>query len=192
MKRDIHDIYDVILKIFNTKGENMRYRVTINTDSYKCGRCSKKNWEPGTRNDYMLAINGRTFVEKSIREVTWLLNLFQGSSFNLGEWTPENSDKVGKFGDYYGMSDRYYNWLHRKAHSVTYHDRLCGLDRTQWLSGYGFMQGAFDRQAIINELEQTGSVKVPFKLLYDIRQYDRAMDNCYMQIKAVGKIKRKE
>ena len=80
------------------------------------------------------------------------------------------------------MSDRYYNWLHRKAHSVTYHDRLCGFDRTQWLSGYGFMQGAFDRQAIIDELKQTGSVKVPFKLLYDMRQYDKAMDGCYMQI----------
>lgn len=35
-----------------------RYRFKINTDSYKCKRCSKKNWEPGTMNDYMLAIYG--------------------------------------------------------------------------------------------------------------------------------------
>ena len=33
-----------------------RYKMTINTDAYKCGRCSKKNWEAGTRNDYMIAI----------------------------------------------------------------------------------------------------------------------------------------
>lgn len=28
-----------------------RYKMAINTDTYKCGRCSKKNWEPGIRND---------------------------------------------------------------------------------------------------------------------------------------------
>lgn len=37
-----------------------RYKMIINTDTYKCKRCSKKNWEPGTLNDYMIAINGIT------------------------------------------------------------------------------------------------------------------------------------
>ena len=163
----------------------MRYRVTINNDAYKCARCSKRNWEPGTRNDYMIAINGRTFVEKSIREVRWLLDLFQGISHNNGEWTPENSDKVGKHGEYYGMSDRYYNWLHRKAHNVTYYDRLCGFNRTQWLSGYGWMQGYFDKEKVIAELIEKGSVKVFFKYLYDSRQYDSNMNGCYMLIETV-------
>ena len=36
----------------------MRYKFSINTDDYVCGKCSKKNWEAGTRNDYMLTING--------------------------------------------------------------------------------------------------------------------------------------
>ena len=35
-----------------------KYQMVINTDAYVCERCSKKNWEPGTKNDYMLAING--------------------------------------------------------------------------------------------------------------------------------------
>ena len=105
----------------------MRYRVTVNTEKYVCGRCSKKNWEAGTRNDYMLAINGRTFCENNLREVGWLLELFHGITHNHDEWTPENSEKVGKYGGYYGMSDRFYKWLHKKAHKVKYHDRLCGF-----------------------------------------------------------------
>lgn len=168
----------------------MAYRVTINTDAYKCARCSKKNWEPGTRNDYMLAINGRTFMEHSIREVRWLLDLFQGIDHNNGEWTPANADKTGKYGDYYGMSDRYYNWLHRKAHHVEYHDRLCDLTRRQVLSGYGWMQGYFDRQKVIDELLENGSVKVPFKYLYDIRQYDTNMNGCYMLIEITHRKKK--
>ena len=160
----------------------MPYRITINNDAYRCSRCSKRNWEPGTRNDYMLAINGRTFVEKNLREVSWLLDLFQGQSHNHGEWTPENSDKVGKHGDYYGMSDRFYEWLHRKAHTVTYHDRLCGFDRTQWLSGYGFMQGYLNKRKVFDELSKNGVAKVPFKWLYDSRQYDSNMNGCYMEI----------
>ncbi len=161
----------------------MPYRITINNDSYKCSRCSKKNWEPGTRNDYMLAINGRTFVENSLREVNWLLDLFQGNSFNHGEWTPENADKVGKHGEYYGMSERFYEWLHRRAHRVTYHDNLCGFDRSQWLSGYGFMQGCLNKRKYLSELMEKGMTKVPFKALYDSRQYDSHMNGCYMEIK---------
>lgn len=30
-----------------------RYKMIINTDTYKCKRCSKKNWEPGTLNDLL-------------------------------------------------------------------------------------------------------------------------------------------
>lgn len=160
----------------------MSYKIVINTDSYVCGRCSKENWEVGTRNDYMLAINGRTFCEKNLREVRWLLDLFQGISNNSAEWSPENIEKVGKYGEYYGMSDRYYEWLHRKAHTVTYRDRLCGFDRTQYLSGYGVMQGYFDRDVVLDELKKNGTVRVPFRYLYDSRQYDKDMNGCYMEI----------
>ena len=173
----------------NERGEYTmakRYRVTVNTDSYKLGRCSKKNWEAGTRNDYMLAINGRTFCENNLREVRWFLELFQGQSFCHAEWTPENADKKGKYGDYYGMSERYYKWLHKKGHIVKYHDRLCDLNRTQFLSGYGFCQGYFLREPVIDELKTKGVVKIPFKWLYDSRQYDNAMNGCYVKIEAVA------
>lgn len=160
----------------------MAYRVTINNNAYKCAKCSKKNWEPGTMNDYMLAINGRTFTENNLREVGWLMDLFKGISHNYSEWTPENSDKKGKNGEYYGMSDRFYKWLHKKAHHVKYLDRLCGFKREQWLSGYGLMQGYFNNEKYLAELKEKSCVKIPFKALYDLRQYDKHMDGCYMEI----------
>ena len=57
-----------------------KFKVTVNTDAYKCKRCSKKNWKPGTRNDYMIAINGITRTLYNMREVMWQLELFQGNS----------------------------------------------------------------------------------------------------------------
>ncbi len=160
------------------------YRITINNSAYKCAPCSMKNWEAGTRNDYMLAINGRTFTEKNLREVKWLLDLFRGNSFNHDEWTPENSEKVGKHGNYNGMSDRFYEWLHKKAHFVKYLDRLCGFERTQYLSGYGFCQGYFDKDEYLAELKEKGVVKIPFSALYDIRQSaHKMMKGCFMEIR---------
>ena len=93
---------------------------------------------------------------------------------------------MGKHGKYYGMSERYYKWLHKKGHVVKYHDRLCGFSRTQWIGGYGFMQGYFNRADYLDELKKNGVVKVPFKIFYDLRQYDRAMNGCYFEIKAVS------
>lgn len=84
-----------------------KYKMTINTDSYKCGRCSKKNWELGTRNDYMITINGITRTLYNMREV-------------------------------------------------------------------------------MEKLKANGVIRVPFKWLYDIRQYDKAMDGCYMEIVKVS------
>lgn len=157
-----------------------RYRFTINTDSYRCARCSVKNWEPGTRNDYMISINGKRGVENGIREVRWLLDLFQGISWQSGEWSESNPSENC------GLSDRYVKWLGRKAHNVKYMDRLCGFERKQHLSGYGWMQGYFDRQAKIDELLKNGAVIIPFKVLYDSRQYERNMDGCYMKIERIA------
>ena len=61
--------------------EMARYKMTINTDAYKCGRCSKQNRAPGTRNDYMIAINGIKRTLNSMREVMWQLELFRGNYF---------------------------------------------------------------------------------------------------------------
>lgn len=147
-----------------------RYKVIINTDAYKCKTCSKKNWEPGTMNDYMISINGITRTLYSMREVMWQIELFRGNSFLHSEYDDENC----------GLSDRYENFL--KKNTIKYYDRLCGIERTQYLSGYGWMQGYFDIEEVLKKLKAEGTVRVPFKWLYDIRQYDKAMDGCYMEI----------
>ena len=149
----------------------MRYRFTVNTDAYRCAPCSKRNWESGTRN--MLAINGRTGIERNLREVRWLLDMLRGNTWISAEYSAERG----------GMSERYETWLNRKSHVVRFTDRLCGFDRTQHLSGYGFMQGYFDIDEAIRTLRNSGVVRVPFSALYDIRQYDHAMDGCYMEIR---------
>ena len=113
-----------------------RYRAKINTDSYKCKRCSKKNWEPGTMNDYMLAINGITRTIYTKRELIWQLELFRGQSFLLSEYDSNNPEEN------LGLSNRYVKFL--KKNTIKYYDRLCGFERQQYLSGYGFMQGYFD------------------------------------------------
>ena len=151
-----------------------RYKMTINTDTYKCRRCSKKNWEPGTRNDYMIAINGITRTLYSMREVMWQLELFRGNHFLHSEWVEEKGD----------WSDKYLKFVQKNL--IKYYDKLCGFEREQYLSGYGWTQGYFNIDEVLEELKTEGNVKVPFKWLYDIRQYDKAMDGCYMEITKVG------
>lgn len=51
---------------------------------------------------------------------------------------------------------------------------------------YGFMQGYFDIDKVLDLLKKEGSVKVPFSWLYDIRQYDKCMDGCYMEITKIA------
>lgn len=63
---------------------------------------------------------------------------------------------------------------------------MCELNRQQYLSDYGFMQGYFSIDKIIEKLKAEGTVKIPFKWLYDIRQYDKAMDGCYMEITKIA------
>ena len=155
-----------------------KYKMVIHTDTYECGRCSKKNWEAGTRKDYMLAINGLTKTLYNMREVMWQLELFRGNSFLSSEYSDDNPKEN------HGLSDRYVKFL--KKNTVRYYDRLCGFERQQYLSGYGFMQGYFDIGDVMKKLKTEGSVKVPFKMLYDIRQYDKALDGCYMEIVKVA------
>lgn len=155
-----------------------RYKMIINTDTYKCGRCSKKNWEVGTRNDYMIAINGITRTLYSMKEVEWQIELFSGNWFLQSEYV--GNEKEGT----YGLSDKYVKF--RKKNTIKYYDRLCGFEREQYLSGYGFMQGYFDTKDVMKELKANGTVRIPFKWLYDTRQYDKAMDGCYMEITRVA------
>ena len=91
-----------------------KYKMVINTDEYTCERCSKKNWEPGTRNDYMLAINGITRTLYSLKEVLWQLELFGGRYFLLSEYSEDNPEENN------GLSDRYVKFLRRtRLHIMT-------------------------------------------------------------------------
>lgn len=113
-----------------------------------------------------------------MREVMWQLKLFQGCSFLSSEWSEDNPKEN------FSLSDRYIKFL--KKNTIKYHDRLCNLDRQHYLSGYGFMQGYFDIDEIMGKLKDERTVKVPFKWLYDIRQYDKCMDGCYMEITKIA------
>lgn len=97
--------------------------------------------------------------------------------FIISEYSDDNPEEN------FGLSDRYVKFLQKNI--IKYHDRLCELDRQQYLSGYGWMQGYFNIGEIMGKLKAEGTVKIPFKWLYDIRQYDKAMDGCYMEITRV-------
>ena len=99
---------------------------------------------------------------------------------DYGENIAENNNPEENF----GLSNRYVKFL--KKNTIKYYDRLCGFERQQYLSGYGFMQGYFDIDKVLDLLKKEGSVKVPFSWLYDIRQYDKCMDGCYMEITKVA------
>ena len=102
----------------------------------------------------------------------------QVPSFLLSEYSEDNPEENN------GLSDRYVKFL--KKNKITYHDRLCDLDRSQYLSGYGFMQGAYSAGEQLETLKRDGIVRVPFWKLYDMRQYHKSMNGCYMEIKRVA------
>lgn len=153
-----------------------RYKVVINTDAYVCKSCSKKNWEPGTMNDFMIAINGWHSTERSIKEVIWRLKMFAGYGWNNEEWDNENNC----------LRADYQKWKAKKCNTITYLDRLCGFERTREITVYGFAQGYLDISRVIQELKENGVAKIPFSVLYDPRQYYRGMNGCYMEITKIS------
>ena len=159
-----------------------RYKMTINTNTYKREGCSTKKWEHGTWDDYMIAINGITRTLYNMREVMWQLELFRGNSYLMSEYDANNKEEN------YHLSDRYVKFLQKNT--IKYYDRLCKHERMQYLSGYlseyGWSQGYLDIGEIMEKLKSEGTVKVPFKWLYHIKLYDKAMDGCYMEITKVG------
>lgn len=144
----------------------MSYEVRINTSEYKSRRASRKNWEPATMNAYMSAVNGWTTTEPDLEHVKWRLMMFQGNA-------------------YVTDTAEYQSWKSNPVNIVRYYDQYCEMEREQRPSGYGFMQGYFNVGKALETLKETGYLKVPFKSLYDSRQYIRNMDGCYMEIKEV-------
>lgn len=145
-----------------------RYIITISTEAYKPMRCSQRNWEPGTINDFMEALNGYKVTETSLEGVRRRIKIFQG------QW-----------GDIYevnGTED--YSWIDNPENKckITYYDKLCGFNRTEAVAPYGWKQGYFNTENVIQELRKNGIVKIPFSWVYDIRQYNKKYDGCYMKI----------
>jgi len=138
------------------------YKVRISTDAYRKQRCSKNNWEKGTVNDFMEALNGWHTIEKNLKHVAWRIDLFSGI--------------------YHFEEEGWEKWYNKVINKITYYDKLCGFNRTSEISPYGFKQGYFNKNKVITELKEKGIVKIPFAWVYDLRQYDKHMDGCYMEI----------
>lgn len=133
-----------------------RYHVSINTDGYTSLRCSKKNWEPGTINDFIHAINGWESTEKSLTEVRWRIELLLHQTH------------------YHCGNAHWEKWFAKKKNKIRYQDQLCEMERIDDVSVPGFAQGYVNINDLLNELKQTGSVRIPFSMGYDMRQSGRS------------------
>ena len=141
----------------------MGYKVIINTGAYKNKRCSTKNWENGTLNNFMETLNGWRITEPNLKKLRWRIELFSHCG---GDW----------------LDTEYEVWLNQEKNIIKYYDKLCDFERTTRPEVYGFAQGYFDIDKVIQEVKENGSAKIPFKWCYDLRQYDKNMDGCYMEI----------
>lgn len=150
----------------------MAYKVSINTNSYKDRRCSEKNWEPGTMNNFMHAINGWSIREGNLRDLKWRLYYIAGS----GACGVDNE-----------TWPIYQEWelKHRNKNYVKYRDVLCELDRNEMVKVPGFAQGYVNIEAIVEKVKREGSARIYFKDFYDMRQYIKNMDGCYVEITKV-------
>ena len=150
----------------------MPYRTEVDTSKYRDRKCSVNNWEPGTMNDYMHAINGWVHRETSLKHLLWLLTAIQtnGKDYHL-----------------YGEDPEYTKWWDgvEKKLTIKYHDRLCEFDRSQYLGPYGFAQGYFSVGSVVNTVKDKGYAEIKFSYFYDVRQYYRNMDGCVIRIKKV-------
>jgi hypothetical protein len=147
------------------------YQVRISTEAYKPKRCSKKNWEPGTLNNFMEALNGWTITEPDEQCLRWRIAMFAHNAVN------DNWDKKKET-----YTKKYKTWKDNPKNKVIYLDKLCEFERTDEPAVYGFAQGYFSTDKVITELNEKGSVKIPFSWAYDARQYSKNMDGCYMEI----------
>ena len=129
-----------------------RYQAVINTDGYKLMPCSKKNWEAGTVNDFMLAINGWKSTERSLQEVRWRIEmLFKHAHYHCG-------------------NSHWEKWFAQRKNKIKYHDRLCELDRLDDISVPGFAQGYVDIGALLEKLKERispGWLKAAARAIYN-------------------------
>ena len=63
---------------------------------------------------------------------------------------------------------------------------IASADKFELSSTSGDLDYGHRIDKVLDELKTERIIKVPFKWLYDIRQYDKSMDGCYMEITKVG------
>ena len=148
----------------------MAYKFVVNTNSYKDMACSKKNWEKGTVNDFMHAINGWSIRENNLKHVEWRIGYFGG-------WAALGVDGMDAWNEYKAWEDG-----HQRKNYIKFWDSMCEFDRTQQVKLYGFCQGYFDVREVIEKLRKDGSVRIMFEDYYDPRQFNKNMKGCYIEI----------
>lgn len=146
-----------------------RYVITINTEAYKPMKADMKCWERETINDFMEALNGYKVTETNLKAIIRRINLFAGHPYDETNWR------------------EVMDWMDdpRSKAKITFWDKLCCMERMEYAAPYGFKQGYFNIDDVINELKDKSIVKIPFSWTYDIRQYSKRYDGCYMQIKKI-------
>ena len=150
------------------------YKVVIDTDKYKNRRCSKKNWENGTMNNFMGALNGWNNIEPDEQCLRWRIAMFAHNAIN-DNWDDEKEE----------YTEKYKEWKDNPKNTIKYYDELCEFERIGHPEVYGFAQGYFNVNKVIKELHKEKTVKIPFSWAYDGRQYLKNMDGCFMKITIV-------
>lgn len=143
----------------------MPYTVVVNTDAYRQRRCSKENWEPGTTNSFMKAVNGWRTEEPDIESVKWRIEMFLHG-------TPLDAFDDPKCNE----------WYNDPKNQIKYHDMPCDIMRNAFIECPGWHQGYCRIGKLLEELETSGHVRIPFAYAYDMRQYIKNMDGCFMEI----------
>ena len=153
----------------------MAYRVSIDTSAYKDKKCSEKNWEAGTMNDFMHAINGWSVREGNLRELSWRLSY-------LGNWAPCKAS-----GENYPIYKAWVEKHDKTKNYIKFWDNICKFERKEPVQMYGFAQGYFDIDKVIDEVREKGSAKIPFSKYYDTRQPHNLKNvmGCYILIEKV-------
>ena len=69
--------------------------------------------------------------------------------------------------------------------NIAYVDHFCEVTRTMYPEVPGYAQGYVNIDAVVLKVLRDGSARLDFKCFYDIRQYDKNMDGCYVTIEKI-------
>ena len=135
----------------------MGYIVKFNTIRFK-GKDNRKQWEDQLKNDFTIAINGKSFKCKNEKELLQRLK-FISHSMNIEE------------------RETYRNNV---DNHIILESEKYGTQKVE-LSMYGMPQGYVDIDKVIGEVNKEGSCKIDFNRFYDSRQ-GKFFEGCCLEI----------